>query len=41
MKCLIIASGRGLRLQAKGDSKPLVLLLGLSLLERDVMTAKR
>ena len=41
MKCLIIASGRGLRLQAKGDSKPLVSLLGLSLIERVILTAKK
>jgi choline kinase len=41
MKCLIIASGRGLRLQTKGASKPLVPLLGVPLLERVILTAKK
>jgi CDP-L-myo-inositol myo-inositolphosphotransferase len=40
MKCLIIAAGRGSRLSNKGDSKPLVPLLGLSLIERVILTAK-
>jgi len=41
MKCLIIAGGQGSRLKAKGDSKPLVPLLGLSLLERVILTARK
>ncbi len=41
MKCLIIAAGRGSRLSNKGDSKPLVSLLGLTLIERIILTAKR
>ncbi|MEA2054537.1 MAG: CDP-alcohol phosphatidyltransferase family protein [Candidatus Thermoplasmatota archaeon] len=39
-KCLIIAAGRGTRISNKGDSKPLVPLLGLSLIERVILTAK-
>lgn len=41
MKCLILASGQGLRLKAKGDSKPLVPLLGMSLIERVILTARK
>ncbi len=41
MKCLIIAAGRGNRLSTKGDSKPLIPLLGLSLIERVILTAKK
>lgn len=41
MKCLIIAAGRGSRLSNKGDSKPLVPLLGLTLIERTILTAKK
>ena len=41
MKCLIIAAGRGSRLSGKGDSKPLIPLLGLSLIERVILTAKK
>jgi len=41
MKCLIIASGQGSRLKVKGDSKPLVPLLGLPLLERVILTARK
>ena len=41
MKCLIIAAGRGKRLSSKGDSKPLVPLLGLSLIERVILTVKK
>ena len=40
MKCLIIAAGRGKRISSRGDSKPLVPLLGLSLIERVILTAK-
>ncbi len=39
MKCLIIAAGRGSRLQQRGDSKPLVPLLGIPLIERIIRTA--
>jgi len=39
MKCLIIAAGRGSRLSGKGDSKPLIPLLGLPLIERVILTA--
>ena len=39
MKCLIIAAGRGSRLQHKGDSKPLTPLLGISLIERVIRSA--
>ncbi len=41
MKCLIIAAGLGSRLSKRGDSKPLVSLLGLSLIERVILTAKK
>ena len=34
MKCLIIAAGKGSRLQQRGDSKPLVPILGVPLIER-------
>jgi len=40
MKCLILAAGKGNRLPARGDSKPLVSLLGLSLIERTILTAR-
>ena len=40
MKCLIIAAGRGRRLSSRGDSKPLIPLLGVSLIERVILTAK-
>ncbi len=41
MKCLIIAAGRGVRLSKRGDSKPLVCLLGLPLIERVILTARK
>ena len=41
MKCLIIAAGQGIRLSAKDDSKPLIPLLGLSLIERVILTARK
>ena len=41
MKCLIIAAGRGSRLSSRGDSKPLVPLLGLSLIERVILTEQK
>ncbi|MCD6327305.1 NTP transferase domain-containing protein [bacterium] len=40
MKCLIIAAGRGSRLSPRGDSKPLIPLLGLPIIERAILTAK-
>ena len=39
MKCLIIAAGRGSRLRQRGDSKPLVPILGIALIERVIRTA--
>ena len=39
MKCLIIAAGRGSRLRQRGDSKPLVSILGIALIERVIRTA--
>ncbi len=41
MKCLIIAAGKGRRLSWKGDSKPLIPLLGVPLIERTIVTAKQ
>ncbi len=39
MKCLIIAAGKGSRLQHRGDSKPLIPILGIALIERVIRTA--
>src|SRR3990172_9472979 len=39
MKCLIIAAGKGKRLKQKGDSKPLLPVLGIPLIERVIRTA--
>jgi choline kinase/phosphatidylglycerophosphate synthase len=39
MKCLIIAAGKGSRLRQQGDCKPLIPILGLSLIERVIRTA--
>ncbi|MGB2783335.1 MAG: sugar phosphate nucleotidyltransferase, partial [Atribacterota bacterium] len=41
MKCLIIAAGEGSRLSHRGNSKPLVPLLELPLIERVILTANR
>jgi len=41
MKVLIIAAGQGSRLSQMGDSKPLIPLLGLPLIERTILTAKK
>jgi CDP-L-myo-inositol myo-inositolphosphotransferase len=41
MKALIIAAGQGKRLRPIGDTKPLVTLLGLGLIERVILTAKK
>ena len=41
MKCIILASGKGTRLRKIGNSKPLIPLLGLSLIERVILTAKK
>ncbi len=40
MKCLILAAGRGRRLQSRADSKPLLPLLGVPLVERTVRAAR-
>ena len=39
MKCLIIAAGKGNRLKQRGDSKPLIPILGIPLIERVIRTA--
>jgi len=39
MKCLIIAAEKGSRVRKVGDSKPLVPLLGVNLIERVIRTA--
>jgi CDP-L-myo-inositol myo-inositolphosphotransferase len=39
MKCLIIAAGKGSRLQRRGDSKPLIPILGIPIIERVIRTA--
>ncbi len=41
MKALILAAGRGRRQKENGDSKPLISLLGLSFIERVMLTAKK
>ena len=41
MKALILAAGQGTRLRTVGDTKPLVQLLGLGLIERVILTAKK
>lgn len=41
MKALILAAGEGKRIRVIGDSKPLVILLGLRLIERAILTAKK
>jgi len=40
MKCLIIAAGKGSRLQMRGESKPLISLFGVPLIERVIHTAR-
>ncbi len=39
MKCLIIAAGKGRRLRQRGDSKPLIPILGRPLIERVIRSA--
>ncbi|MFQ5990171.1 MAG: CDP-alcohol phosphatidyltransferase family protein [Candidatus Methylomirabilales bacterium] len=39
MNCLIIAAGRGIRFFSQEDPKPLIRLLGLSLIERVILAA--
>lgn len=41
MKALILAAGLGIRQKENGDSKPLIPLLGVSLIERVILTAKK
>ena len=40
MKCLIIAAGKGRRLRQHGDSKPLIPILGVPLIERVIRSAQ-
>ena len=40
LTCLIIAAGKGSRLAGKGDSKPLLPLRGLPIIERVILAAK-
>lgn len=40
MKCIIIAAGKGSRLSHRGDSKPLIPLLELPLIERVILNSK-
>jgi len=40
MKCLILAAGKGSRLRSEAESKPLLPLLGLSLIERVIRSAQ-
>ncbi len=40
MKCLIIAAGKGSRLQMRGESKPLIPIFGVPLIERVIRTTQ-
>jgi GTP:adenosylcobinamide-phosphate guanylyltransferase len=40
MKCLIIAAGKGSRLQNRGECKPLIPVLGVPLIERVIRSAR-
>ena len=40
MKCLIIGAGKGSRLRLRGDSKPLIHILGVPLIERVIRSAR-
>ena len=40
-KCLILAAGRGVRMDGAGDCKPLLLVGGLPLIERAIVTARQ
>ena len=40
MKCLIIGAGKGSRLRLRGDSKPLIPILGVPLIERVIRSAR-
>ncbi len=39
MRCLIIAAGKGGRLRQRGNSKPLIPILGIPMIERSIRTA--
>ncbi len=39
MKCLILAAGKGTRLRKRGNTKPLISLLGVPLIERTIRSA--
>lgn len=41
MNCLIVAAGQGTRLREKGESKPLIKLKGVPLIERVINNARR
>lgn len=41
MNCLIVAAGQGTRLREKGESKPLIKLMGIPLIERVINNARR
>ncbi len=41
MKCLILAAGKGSRITQAGDSKPLVPVAGVPLIERTIVSAHR
>ena len=41
MKCLIIAAGKGSRLRLRGDSKPLIPIFGVPLIERVIRSAQQ
>lgn len=41
MNCLIVAAGQGTRLRAQGESKPLIKLKGVPLIERVINNARR
>lgn len=41
MKCLIIAAGKGSRLQLRGDSKPLIQVFGVPIIERVIRSVAK
>ena len=41
MKCLIVAAGQGSRMREKGESKPLIEISGVPIIERVIANARK